>query len=1079
MAIIIKNSSTSGVVPTAAQLELGELAINTADGKLFAEKGDGTVVELSYRDDRARAAISVTKVSGEGDISYDNSTGVISYTGPTAGTSLTIGKIDTAGTLSGEISGVNAIRFDTDSGFDVVDLGSGAVKILMNSTFKTWQVAGQTSLVASGLDTVEFVAGSGMTITTNASASPKSISFASSITQYTDSDARAAISVTDAGGDGSLSYDSSTGVITYTGPSASEVRAHFTAGTGVTITSGSIAIGQPVATTDNVTFNNLTVSGDLTVNGTTTTINSTTISVDDKNIVLGDVATPTDTTADGGGITLKGATDKTFNWIDATDAWTSSEHLALAAGKNLLLNGSTSGTITLSAAAIAGTNTITFPATTGTVVTTGDTGSVTSTMIEDGTIVNADVNASAAIAYSKLNLTDGIVNADVNASAAIAYSKLNLTGSIVNADISTTAAIEVSKLAANTISGVTLGNNLNALTIGTGLSGTSYNGSTGITIAIDNTVVTTDGVQTLTNKTLQDSTTYFADDGDATKKLQFQLSGITTGTTRTLTIQDSSGTVALTSNKLSDFSATTSAELASVISDETGSGALVFANSPSLITPILGVASATSINKLAITEPATGSTLTIADGKTLTASNTLTFTGTDGSSVAFGTGGTVAYTSNKLSDFAATTSAELASVISDETGSGALVFANSPTLTGTVNAAGISTSGNVIVGGNLTVSGTTTTVNSTVSTIVDPIIDIGGSTGGAAPVTDDNKDRGISFQWHNGSTAKIGFFGFDDSTGKFIFVPDASISSEVVSGTLGTIDVGAVHINGSQISAANLSNGTTGSGAIVLATSPTLVTPTLGVASATSINKVSITAPATGSTLTIADGKTLTASNTLTFTGTDGSSVAFGTGGTVVYTSNKLSALSATTSAELAGVISDETGSGALVFANSPSLTTPTIGGGGLNLSGSTSGSLNLKATSTAGSGVIVTIPATTGTLVTTGDTGTVTSTMIADGTIVNSDINASAAIAVSKLAASTISGITLGNNLATLTIGTGLSGTSYNGSTAVTIANSGVTSITAGSGISVSAGTGSVTISATGGGGSSSSANAYSMFLS
>jgi hypothetical protein len=66
--------------------------------------------------------------------------------------------------------------------------------------------------------------------------------------------------------------------------------------------------------------------------------------------------------------------------------------------------------------------------------------------------------------------------------------------------------------------------------------------------------------------------------------------------------------------------------------------------------------------------------------------------------------------------------------------------------------------------------------------------------------------------------------------------------------------------------------GSTGSGNVVLATSPTLVTPTLGVAAATSVNKVTLTAPATGSTLTIADGKTLTASNTVTLTGTDSSS---------------------------------------------------------------------------------------------------------------------------------------------------------------------------------------------------------------
>ena len=84
---------------------------------------------------------------------------------------------------------------------------------------------------------------------------------------------------------------------------------------------------------------NLTLSGDLTVNGTTTTINSTTLTVDDKNIELGSVASPTDSTADGGGITLKGATDKTLNWVDATDAWTSSEDFNLLTGKVYEING--------------------------------------------------------------------------------------------------------------------------------------------------------------------------------------------------------------------------------------------------------------------------------------------------------------------------------------------------------------------------------------------------------------------------------------------------------------------------------------------------------------------------------------------------------------------------------------------------------------------------------------------------------------------------------------------------------------------------------------------------------------------
>jgi hypothetical protein len=84
---------------------------------------------------------------------------------------------------------------------------------------------------------------------------------------------------------------------------------------------------------------NVSISGNLTVTGTTTTLNTTELSVDDINIVLGDTASPSDASADGGGITLKGTTDKTFNWVDATDAWTSSEHLNLASGKKFYING--------------------------------------------------------------------------------------------------------------------------------------------------------------------------------------------------------------------------------------------------------------------------------------------------------------------------------------------------------------------------------------------------------------------------------------------------------------------------------------------------------------------------------------------------------------------------------------------------------------------------------------------------------------------------------------------------------------------------------------------------------------------
>jgi len=111
-----------------------------------------------------------------------------------------------------------------------------------------------------------------------------------------------------------------------------------------TLATGSLTItGSTIGTTDSsgiivnelttfntdVTFENditvtgqVTIGGDLIINGTTTTINAVTLTVDDKNIELGSIASPTDVTADGGGITLKGSTDKTFNYVNSTGLWT-------------------------------------------------------------------------------------------------------------------------------------------------------------------------------------------------------------------------------------------------------------------------------------------------------------------------------------------------------------------------------------------------------------------------------------------------------------------------------------------------------------------------------------------------------------------------------------------------------------------------------------------------------------------------------------------------------------------------------------------------------------------------------------
>ena len=85
------------------------------------------------------------------------------------------------------------------------------------------------------------------------------------------------------------------------------------------------------------------ITGDLTVSGTTTTVNSTTLTIDDKNIELGSIGSPTDTTADGGGITLKGATDKTILWIDSTDTWDFNQKVKSINGFEGNLTGNSTG----------------------------------------------------------------------------------------------------------------------------------------------------------------------------------------------------------------------------------------------------------------------------------------------------------------------------------------------------------------------------------------------------------------------------------------------------------------------------------------------------------------------------------------------------------------------------------------------------------------------------------------------------------------------------------------------------------------------------------------------------------------
>ena len=109
-----------------------------------------------------------------------------------------------------------------------------------------------------------------------------------------------------------------------------------------------------------------------------------------------------------------------------------------------------------------------------------------------------------------------------------------------------------------------------------------------------------------------------------------------------------------------------------------------------------------------------------------------------------------------------------------------------------ITATTLTASGHVIVSGNLTVNGTTTTVNSTTVTIDDPLFTLAGDT---APSSNDALDKGIEFRWHNDTAAKLGFFGFDESTEEFTYIPDATNTSNVMSGTKGTANFGTLKLD--------------------------------------------------------------------------------------------------------------------------------------------------------------------------------------------------------------------------------------------------------------------------------------------
>jgi hypothetical protein len=205
---------------------------------------------------------------------------------------------------------------------------------------------------------------------------------------------------------------------------------------------------------------NATINGNLVVNGTTTSIDSTNLQVEDRNIEIGVVSTPSDATANTGGITLKGTTDKTIRWLDATDSWTFSEHVDIASGKTYKINGTNVLTATALGSGVTGSS-LTSVGTIGTGVWQGTAivDTYLATISTAGKVSNSATTATSANTANSIvarngsgNFSAGTITAALtgNASTATKLSSSRtfaLTGDItgtVSSDLTSGASIATS-----------------------------------------------------------------------------------------------------------------------------------------------------------------------------------------------------------------------------------------------------------------------------------------------------------------------------------------------------------------------------------------------------------------------------------------------------------------------------------------------------------------------------------------------------------------------------------------------------------------------------------------------------------
>lgn len=770
------------------------------------------------------------------------------------------------------------------------------------------------------------------------------------------------------------------------------------------------------------------------------------------------------TAALSAGSTLARRADTTYVGTTAIALNRASANQSLGGILSIGLPGATSGTITLTPAAVAGTTAITIPATAGTLVTTGDTGTVTNAM---------------------------------------------LAGSIANA-----------KLANSTISGIALGSNLAALALGDGLDTASYNGSTAVTASVSSAVARradTTYVGT-TPVALNRTSANLALTGIASVTLPGSTSGTVqiipeaaVGTGTVLTIPARTGTI-ITS---ADTGTVTNAMLAGSIANAK------LTNSAVTVSAGTGLSGGGSVSL--------GGTVTLSHASVSAATSVDNSAGTVIQDLTFDSFGHVTGTAsvNLDSRYLQAEADTLATVTGRGATTTATITAGGFTTTGAVSTGTIVTASNATIGGSLsvtgdlTVSGSVTTINTEQINLADNVIVLNSNFTGTNPT----ENAGLSV---NRGTAGSKLFEWNETVDKWSFGAEtliagtfegalsgnattASSAARLTTARLingisfdGTADITIPTTSSSALSAgsglrfANEGETYNGSAARTLSVDTNVVATITGSQALTgkTYNGLTLTAATTG--FTVAGGtssKTLTVSNTLTLAGTDSSTLNIGAGGTLG--SAAFTASTAYATSAQGTKIDGASNLNGLIKANGAGTFSAAVAGTDYATAAQGTKADNVAAVNgvvkSNGAGVFSAAVAGTdyasaaqgakadaagnvnGLIKSNGASTFAAAVAGTDYVAPSGSITGNAATATTLQTARTINGISFNgganivvtaNTTNALAVGTGLSlsaGTSFNGSAALTITNSGVTSAVAGTGITVSAGTGAVTITNSG----------------